>query len=69
MEQPSQDLIDEAIVLLARSCQADMQVLFTANPSQEAIQHMIEADTAWREFSAAHPEIEQYADWKELQGE
>lgn len=69
MEQPSQDLIEQAIVLLAESCQADMAVLFVAEPSQEAIDRMVVADTAWREFSAAHPEIEQYVDWKELQGD
>lgn len=60
MEQPSQDLIEQAIVLLAETCQADMEVLFVADPSEAAVQRMIAADAAWREFSAAHPEIEQY---------
>lgn len=69
MEQPSQDLIEQAILLLAESCQADMAVLFVAEPSLEAIDRMVAADAAWKEFSEAHPEIEQYVAWKELQGE
>ncbi|UYL04680.1 hypothetical protein EBOKLHFM_00060 [Klebsiella phage KP13-26] len=69
MEMPNQEVIEQAIILLAESCQADMAVLFVAEPTQDAIDRMIAADTAWREFSAAHPEIEQYVDWKELQGD
>ncbi len=61
MQRPSEELLEQAILLLAESCQADMEVLFVAEPSEEAIERMIIANGAWEAFRAKHPEVEAYA--------
>lgn len=61
MQRPSEELLEQAILLLAETCQADMEVLFVAAPSPEAVERMIVANAAWEAFSAAHPEVEAYA--------
>lgn len=60
MKIPSQDVIERAVVLLAASCQADMAVVFNPSPTVEQIQVAYEANAAWEQFEAEHPELQEY---------
>lgn len=62
MQQPSQDLINQAIMILAESVQADMAVCFDPNPSQEAIAEAIRANAVWEDFRDSNPELVAYID-------
>lgn len=60
MNIPNQDILERAVVLLATSCQADMAVVFNPSPTVEQIQTAFEANAAWEQFLAEHPELEVY---------
>ena len=62
MQQPSQDLINQAIMILAESVQADMAVCFNPNPSQEEIAEAIRANAIWEDFRDSNPELVAYID-------
>lgn len=62
MQQPSHELIEKAIMILAESVQADMAVCFDRNPSQEAIAEAIRANAVWEDFRDSNPELVAYID-------
>lgn len=62
MERPNEALIEQAIMILAESVQADIAVCFNPNPSQEEIAEAIRANAVWEDFRDSNPELVAYID-------
>lgn len=60
MQEPSQELLTECVLILAECLKADMKVFFGEDASEEDIAEAARLNKVWQDFQDSNPEVMVY---------